>query len=143
MTKKLISSDELSIEAYRSLQNENSWEARDTMTLDVIFIASIATWSFKSGNLLSVLPSCLLAIVCLTITVLWWLLSWRTHCRKDERIKLMTSIERHLDFCAYRAMETYVKQARWKLVQYPVYRGVVAAAVGSAIILDLYSKHVQ
>ena len=42
---------QLKLEAYRSLQEVNNLETRDTMTFDGIFIAGSAGWFFKDPNL--------------------------------------------------------------------------------------------
>ncbi len=135
--KRNLADDELKIEAYRSLQNENSAEARDTMTLDVIFVASSAAWFFKSPTSLTVLPPLVWQTLYLIVALLWFFLGFRTHCRKNERIRLMISIEKCLGFNAYRAMAPYESQKRWWLVRYPFYRGVVLFAILLVILFDL------
>ena len=127
---------QLKLEAYRSLQQENSSEARDTMTLDVIFVAGSTAWFFKSPGPLTTVPPWFLSLSYAFLAGLWFLLALRTHLRIRRRVKLMLSIERCVGFCAYRAMESYTKQKRFLLLKYPYYRGLVLGVILLVIVYD-------
>ena len=136
--KRNLADDELKIEAYRSLQSENSSEARDTMTLDVIFVASSTAWFFKSTDPLTTVPPLFLSGSYALLAVLWFFLALRTHLRIRRRLKLMISIERCVGFCAYRAMEPYTKQKRFFPLKYPIYRGLVLVVILVVIVYDWF-----
>ncbi len=130
---------QLKLEAYRSLQHENSSEARDTMTLDVIFVAGSAAWFFKSPEPITSVPPWFLSLSYAFLAVLWFLLALRTHWRISRRVKLMISIERYVGFYAYQAMEAYTKQKRFYLLKYPFYRGLALFVILLVIVYDAFT----
>lgn len=118
---------QLKLEAYRSLQHENSSEARDTMSFDAIFIAGSAAWLFKGANLSS-RSSLILLVGYVLLLLLWQGLALRTHRRIRKRVEKMILIEKCVGFCAYRAMKDHIAK-ELRILKYPYYRAVIGASI--------------
>lgn len=131
----LSRSHHLKLEVYRSLKEENNLEARDTMSLDAIFVAGTVAWLLRPHNL-SLPSSCILLVGYVLLLLLWYGLAWRTHKRIHKRIDIMLCIEKHVGFCAYRAMEDHI-QKEFCLLKYPNYRLLILVVILVVIAVEV------
>ena len=136
MAEHLDKNDHLQLEAYRSLQQENSGEARDAMSLDAIFLVITGASLFGKTPALLPLSKIFLGVGYVMIMVLWLGLTRRQHKRIVERIKIMKGIESSVGFSAYQAMESHIGKEP-SILKFPYYRMLLALVIVAILIVEI------